>query len=197
MNTFFKTTSRNKQNIFPSYLRFISVVHLWATRGTMFTFIHGFSYNNPWFTSQPQESHRILGTLNKAQIKTRLQLKCPTCTITWTFTQFDVYKSPYISTPKPFPPICPSGEVRCEPPNNRLDKFKGTLTLHGQTYALDNDKVLLRGCTLRNTEWCFGLVIFGGKTLITLTPSAKLNCKIQSKSYVSNLQWTLDVNHSF
>uniref|UniRef100_A0AAQ6IBN4 P-type ATPase N-terminal domain-containing protein n=1 Tax=Anabas testudineus TaxID=64144 RepID=A0AAQ6IBN4_ANATE len=56
-----------------------------------------------------------------------------------------------------------TGEVRCEPPNNRLDKFKGSLTLDGQTYALDNDKVLLRGCTLRNTEWCFGLVIFGGK----------------------------------
>ncbi|KAG7271807.1 hypothetical protein CRUP_018303, partial [Coryphaenoides rupestris] len=51
-------------------------------------------------------------------------------------------------------------EVHCEPPNNRLDKFKGALTVEGQTYALDNDKVLLRGCTLRNTEWCFGL-IFG------------------------------------
>ncbi|MBN3324159.1 AT8B5 ATPase, partial [Atractosteus spatula] len=54
------------------------------------------------------------------------------------------------------------GEVRCEPPNNRLDKFTGTLTHQGQKYALDNEKILLRGCTLRNTEWCFGLVIFGG-----------------------------------
>lgn len=62
-------------------------------------------------------------------------------------------------------PLSPSGEVRCEPPNNRLDKFKGILSLEGQTYALDNDKVLLRGCTLRNTEWCFGLVIFGGKLI--------------------------------
>lgn len=58
-----------------------------------------------------------------------------------------------------------SGEVRCEPPNNRLDKFRGTLSLDGQTYSLDNDKVLLRGCTVRNTDWCFGLVIFGGKEL--------------------------------
>uniref|UniRef100_A0A8C7XSL3 Phospholipid-transporting ATPase n=1 Tax=Oryzias sinensis TaxID=183150 RepID=A0A8C7XSL3_9TELE len=56
----------------------------------------------------------------------------------------------------------PVSEVRCEHPNNRLDKFKGTLTVKGQTHGLDNDKVLLRGCTLRNTEWCFGLVIFGG-----------------------------------
>ncbi|KAF0034280.1 hypothetical protein F2P81_014346 [Scophthalmus maximus] len=54
------------------------------------------------------------------------------------------------------------GEVRCEPPNNRLDRFAGTLTCDGQKYSLDNEKILLRGCTLRNTGWCFGLVLFGG-----------------------------------
>uniref|UniRef100_A0A671X7B9 Phospholipid-transporting ATPase n=1 Tax=Sparus aurata TaxID=8175 RepID=A0A671X7B9_SPAAU len=56
----------------------------------------------------------------------------------------------------------PQGEVLCEPPNNRLDRFTGTLTYAGQKYPLDNEKILLRGCTLRNTEWCFGLVLFGG-----------------------------------
>ncbi|XP_061672194.1 probable phospholipid-transporting ATPase IM [Syngnathoides biaculeatus] len=55
-----------------------------------------------------------------------------------------------------------NGEVLCEPPNNRLDRFTGTLVYAGQKYALDNEKILLRGCTLRNTEWCFGLVLFGG-----------------------------------
>ncbi|XP_028269374.1 phospholipid-transporting ATPase ID-like [Parambassis ranga] len=55
-----------------------------------------------------------------------------------------------------------NGEVRCEPPNNRLDRFTGTLTYAGQKYPLDNEKILLRGCTLRNTEWCFGLVLFAG-----------------------------------
>ncbi|KAM3600345.1 uncharacterized protein V6R79_021779 [Siganus canaliculatus] len=55
-----------------------------------------------------------------------------------------------------------NGEIRCEPPNNRLDKYKGNLIMNGQTYALDNDKVVLRGCTLRNTEWCYGLVFFCG-----------------------------------
>ncbi|KAM3610173.1 uncharacterized protein V6R79_000083 [Siganus canaliculatus] len=55
-----------------------------------------------------------------------------------------------------------NGEVRCEAPNNRLDRFTGTLAYAGQKYPLDNEKILLRGCTLRNTEWCFGLVLFGG-----------------------------------
>lgn len=57
----------------------------------------------------------------------------------------------------------PPGEVCCETPNNRLDRFKGTLTHNGQKYSLDNEKILLRGCTLRNTEWCFGLVLFAGR----------------------------------
>ncbi|KAG8012736.1 Phospholipid-transporting ATPase ID [Nibea albiflora] len=54
------------------------------------------------------------------------------------------------------------GEVICEPPNNKLDKFTGTLYWRDNKYPLDNEKMLLRGCVLRNTEWCFGLVIFAG-----------------------------------
>ncbi|XP_051548243.1 phospholipid-transporting ATPase ID-like isoform X4 [Myxocyprinus asiaticus] len=54
------------------------------------------------------------------------------------------------------------GEVICEPPNNKLDKFMGTLYWRDNKYSLDNEKMLLRGCILRNTEWCFGLVIFAG-----------------------------------
>ncbi|XP_062318632.1 probable phospholipid-transporting ATPase IM [Osmerus eperlanus] len=54
------------------------------------------------------------------------------------------------------------GEVICEPPNNKLDKFTGALCWRDNKYPLDNDKMLLRGCVLRNTEWCFGMVIFAG-----------------------------------
>ncbi|MBN3296332.1 AT8B2 ATPase, partial [Amia calva] len=55
-----------------------------------------------------------------------------------------------------------NGEVVCEPPNNKLDRFIGTLFWKENKYSLDNEKMLLRGCVLRNTEWCFGLVIFAG-----------------------------------
>lgn len=54
------------------------------------------------------------------------------------------------------------GEVLCEPPNNKLDKFNGTLIWQDSKYSLNNGKMLLRGCVLRNTEWCFGMVIFAG-----------------------------------
>ncbi|XP_032716390.1 phospholipid-transporting ATPase FetA-like isoform X1 [Lontra canadensis] len=54
------------------------------------------------------------------------------------------------------------GKVRCESPNNKLDKFTGILTFKGKNYTLDHDKLLLRGCIIRNTDWCYGLVIYTG-----------------------------------
>ncbi|XP_068614201.1 phospholipid-transporting ATPase ID [Brachionichthys hirsutus] len=54
------------------------------------------------------------------------------------------------------------GEVVCEPPNNKLDRFCGTLYWQDKKYSLTNQNMLLRGCVLRNTEACYGLVIFAG-----------------------------------
>ncbi|CAG5867257.1 unnamed protein product [Menidia menidia] len=80
-----------------------------------------------------------------------------------------------------------NGEVRCEPPNNRLDKFKGTLTVNGEVHSLDNDKVLLRGCTVRNTDWCFGLVIFGGPDTKLMQNSGKTVFKRTSIDHLLNV----------
>ncbi|TRY82760.1 hypothetical protein DNTS_020637 [Danionella cerebrum] len=54
------------------------------------------------------------------------------------------------------------GEVVCEPPNNKLDRFNGTLSWRDCKHPLTNQNMLLRGCVLRNTESCYGLVIFAG-----------------------------------
>ncbi|CAK9297443.1 unnamed protein product [Gordionus sp. m RMFG-2023] len=64
-------------------------------------------------------------------------------------------------------------EILCEPPNNRLNKFEGTITLKGKTLPLDNDQVLLRGCVLRNTKWCYGTVLFAGKDTKLMQNSGK------------------------
>ncbi|MGH0178374.1 UNVERIFIED_CONTAM: hypothetical protein FKN15_077264 [Acipenser sinensis] len=68
------------------------------------------------------------------------------------------------------------GEVICESPNNKLDKFCGTLYWKQSKYPLSNQNMLLRGCVLRNTEWCFGLVIFAGKlpSLLSLPSPSSL-----------------------
>ncbi|XP_048732030.2 phospholipid-transporting ATPase ID-like isoform X2 [Ostrea edulis] len=63
--------------------------------------------------------------------------------------------------------------IQCEAPNNNLSKFEGNLTWRGQKYSLDNEKMLLRGCVLRNTQWCYGLVIFAGKDTKLMMNSGK------------------------
>uniref|UniRef100_A0A673YFE5 Phospholipid-transporting ATPase n=1 Tax=Salmo trutta TaxID=8032 RepID=A0A673YFE5_SALTR len=50
----------------------------------------------------------------------------------------------------------------CEEPNNRLDKFTGTMRWRKDQFPLDLDNMMLRGCRIRNTDACHGLVIFAG-----------------------------------
>ncbi|XP_076647185.1 ATPase phospholipid transporting 8B isoform X2 [Halictus rubicundus] len=79
------------------------------------------------------------------------------------------------------------GEIVCETPNNSLNKFDGTLTWRSQKYALDNDKIILRGCVLRNTQWCYGVVIFAGKDTKLMQNSGKTKFKRTSIDRLLNL----------
>ncbi|WJZ91172.1 hypothetical protein VitviT2T_010271 [Vitis vinifera] len=54
------------------------------------------------------------------------------------------------------------GEVQCEQPNNSLYTFTGNLIIQKQTLPLSPNQILLRGCSLRNTEYIVGAVIFTG-----------------------------------
>ncbi|XP_062984436.1 phospholipid-transporting ATPase ID-like isoform X2 [Elgaria multicarinata webbii] len=78
------------------------------------------------------------------------------------------------------------GEIRCEAPNNKLDRFTGTLVFKRRKYALDNEKMLLRGCTLRNTDWCFGLVIFAGPDTKLMQNSGRTTFKRTSIERLMN-----------
>ncbi|XP_055944168.1 phospholipid-transporting ATPase ID-like [Argiope bruennichi] len=80
-----------------------------------------------------------------------------------------------------------TGDVICEPPNNNLSKFEGTLRWEGETYSLDNDKVLYRGCVLRNTRWCYGLVIFAGRDTKLMQNSGKTIFKRTSLDRLLNI----------
>uniref|UniRef100_A0A8C3P1L5 Phospholipid-transporting ATPase n=1 Tax=Cyanoderma ruficeps TaxID=181631 RepID=A0A8C3P1L5_9PASS len=78
------------------------------------------------------------------------------------------------------------GEVICEPPNNKLDKFGGTLYWKEDKYPLSNQNMLLRGCVLRNTEWCFGLVIFAGPDTKLMQNSGRTKFKRTSIDRLMN-----------
>nr|XP_055135052.1 probable phospholipid-transporting ATPase IM isoform X4 [Symphalangus syndactylus] len=69
------------------------------------------------------------------------------------------------------------GIVVCEVPNNKLDKFMGILSWKDSKHSLNNEKIILRGCILRNTSWCFGMVIFAGPDTKLMQNSGKTKFK--------------------
>ncbi|XP_064475067.1 probable phospholipid-transporting ATPase IM isoform X2 [Ornithodoros turicata] len=79
------------------------------------------------------------------------------------------------------------GEIICEAPNNNLNRYEGTLYWKGQTYPLDNDKLLLRGCVLRNTHWCYGVVVFAGRDTKLMQNSGKTIFKRTSLDRLLNI----------
>ncbi|XP_021078007.1 phospholipid-transporting ATPase FetA [Mus pahari] len=80
-----------------------------------------------------------------------------------------------------------NGEVRCERPNNKLDKFSGTLSYLGNTYLLNHERLLLRGCVIRNTDWCYGLVIYTGKDTKLMQNSGRSTFKRTHIDHLMNV----------
>ncbi|ELK05429.1 Putative phospholipid-transporting ATPase IM [Pteropus alecto] len=78
------------------------------------------------------------------------------------------------------------GIVVCEAPNNKLDKFMGVLSWNDSKHSLDNKKIILRGCVLRNTSWCFGMVIFAGPDTKLMQNSGKTKFKRTSIDRLMN-----------
>ncbi|XP_063784830.1 phospholipid-transporting ATPase VB [Pseudophryne corroboree] len=53
--------------------------------------------------------------------------------------------------------------IVCEKPNNNLGKFRGYMDQHnGQRTGFGTESLLLRGCTVRNTEETIGVVVYAG-----------------------------------
>ncbi len=51
------------------------------------------------------------------------------------------------------------------------------MTWEDNKYPLDNEGILLRGAVLRNTPWCYGVVIFAGKDTKLMQNSGKTKFK--------------------
>ncbi|KAK2835940.1 hypothetical protein Q5P01_016424 [Channa striata] len=62
-----------------------------------------------------------------------------------------------------FDPLKYNSIIECEKPNNDLNRFRGyTIHRSGRRDALYKENLLLRGCTIRNTEEAVGIVIYAG-----------------------------------
>ncbi|KAL0447089.1 UNVERIFIED_CONTAM: Phospholipid-transporting ATPase 3 [Sesamum latifolium] len=69
------------------------------------------------------------------------------------------------------------GEVQCEQPNNSLYTFTGNLIISKQTLPLSPNQLLLRGCSLRNTDYIVGAVTFTGHETKVMMNSMKIPSK--------------------
>uniref|UniRef100_A0A8C2N377 Phospholipid-transporting ATPase n=1 Tax=Cricetulus griseus TaxID=10029 RepID=A0A8C2N377_CRIGR len=78
------------------------------------------------------------------------------------------------------------GIVICEAPNNKLEKFSGVLSWKDSKHTLSNQKIILRGCVLRNTRWCFGMVLFAGPDTKLMQNSGKTKFKRTSIDRLMN-----------
>ncbi|XP_059018071.1 phospholipid-transporting ATPase VD isoform X3 [Mustela lutreola] len=56
-----------------------------------------------------------------------------------------------------------SSKIECESPNNDLNRFRGYLEhSNKERVGLSKENLLLRGCTIRNTEAVAGIVVYAG-----------------------------------
>lgn len=75
--------------------------------------------------------------------------------------------------------IAATTEIECIPPNKYLEDFHGTMQLQrmgiAKTDFIESKHLLLRGCSLRTTEWVKGLILYTGndsKIMMNSSPSA-------------------------
>merc|ERR1719329_40316 len=82
-----------------------------------------------------------------------------------------------------------SGELVCEEPNDQIYKFEGAIQYSkGQSYkiSLGIENVLLRGCSLKNTEYVYGLTVFTGHDTKIMQNSARSKYKLSNLEKLTN-----------
>ena len=57
-----------------------------------------------------------------------------------------------------------SGDIECERPNNSIYKFEGTMKIPqiSNQISIGPENLLLRGSSVRNTDYVLGVVVFAG-----------------------------------
>ncbi|XP_049643871.1 phospholipid-transporting ATPase IK [Suncus etruscus] len=69
------------------------------------------------------------------------------------------------------------GKVVCEEPNSRMHHFVGCLEWMGEKHSLDIGNILLRGSKVRNTDICYGMVIYAGFDTKIMKNCGKIHLK--------------------
>ena len=76
------------------------------------------------------------------------------------------------------------GNIKCEEANEIIYQFNGVLTYKQNAISLTNEQFLLRGSSLKNTDWIYGLVIYTGhqtKIMLNSASSRKKTSKLEKQ----------------
>jgi len=81
-----------------------------------------------------------------------------------------------------------SVKIACEGPSDRLYEYNGRLRLENMYYGLAADQLLLRGTSLRNTKFAFGIVIYTGHETKIMLNSTSAKAKSSRVEKTMNRQ---------
>lgn len=82
------------------------------------------------------------------------------------------------------------GVLTCEAPNDQIYKFEGTYQVsnYNKTIPLGIENLLLRGSSLRNTEWIYGLIVYAGHDSKVMKNSSNAKFKMSKIEKTTNKQ---------
>lgn len=73
------------------------------------------------------------------------------------------------------------GSIKCEAPNANLYNFNGVYTSNSDMqYPLSTKNFLIRGCTLKRSEYVIGVVVYTGKETKVMNKKASSRLKVSS-----------------
>ena len=81
-----------------------------------------------------------------------------------------------------------NGEIICEKPNNAIHKFEGQISIanHQDKIPLGPENIILRGCSLRNTDYVYGVCVFTGHDTKLMKNSANAKYKFSTLEVMTN-----------
>jgi magnesium-transporting ATPase (P-type) len=82
-----------------------------------------------------------------------------------------------------------SGDITCEKPNNAIYKYEGTMKVPQiqNRISLGAENLVLRGCSVRNTDHIYGLVVFCGHDTKVMMNSQSANYKFSTLEKQTNI----------
>ena len=80
------------------------------------------------------------------------------------------------------------GQIECELPNGEIYKFQGTYIRGEKKIPLSYDNLIMRGSSLRNTEWVIAVAVYTGHDTKIMKNSTNSRYKLSSIERDTNKQ---------